>query len=74
MPWGFNLWLHSVWIQKNNSPPEIGRHYLFSFVRLFPCVPAHEISLVFVFWLEMGGGQNQITMARTAKIDQKLKF
>ena len=43
-------------------------------VMLIPCVPAHEISPVFVFRLELGGGKNEITMARTAKKDKKMKF
>ena len=43
-------------------------------VMLIPCVPAHEISPVFVFRLELGGGKNEITMARTAKKDKKHKF
>ena len=41
---------------------------------LIPCVTAHEISPVFVFRLELGGGKNEITMARKAKIDKKLEF
>ena len=58
---------------KKQSPAEIWRHVFF--VNLFPRVPAHEISLVFIYLL-VGTGlvKKQITMARTAKMDKLNKI
>jgi hypothetical protein len=28
MPWGLNVFFHPVWIEQNNSPPEIWHHFL----------------------------------------------
>ena len=58
-----------VRIRKKYSQPEIGRQCLFAFVRLFSCVPAHDISLSVIFWAGIGWGKNKIIMARTVKID-----